>query len=170
MFTRTYGVMYQKNAQVFQNYFKDLQVYYDKGVLNPVDSTNSFFNTLYQKMFQVLLSFIVQNLFFETLRFIGLLRRQQALTTKIFAGSKRSVQFRRALPVLRVGEHGHVAALRRRAAQARLVCQAVAGGGSGSRQGAEDRTRDRQPDDQGENLRGIHSSTSKANKQGLLLY
>ena len=56
MFTRTYGVMYQKNAQVFQNYFKDLQVYYDKGVLNPVDSTNSFFNTLYQKMFQVLLS------------------------------------------------------------------------------------------------------------------
>ena len=159
MFTRTYGVMYQKNAQVFQNYFKDLQVYYDKGVLNPVDSTNSFFNTLYQKMFQVLLSFIVQNLFFE-----------QALTTKIFAGSKRSVQFRRALPVLRVGEHGHVAALRRRAAQARLVRQAVAGGGSGSRQGAEDRTRDRQPDDQGENLRGIHSSTSKANMQGLLLY
>ena len=155
MFTRTYGVMYQKNAQVFQNYFKDLQVYYDKGVLNPVDSTNSFFNTLYQKMFQVLLSFIVQNLFFE-----------QALTTKIFAGSKRSVQFRRALPVLRVGEHGHVAALRRRAAQARLVCQAVAGGGSGSRQGAEDRTRDRQPDDQGENLRGFIHLRAKLTSKG----
>jgi len=54
MFTRTYGVMYQRNAEVFQNYFKDLKLYYDKGILNPVDSTNSFFNALYQKMFQVL--------------------------------------------------------------------------------------------------------------------
>ena len=55
MFTRTYGVMYQRNAEVFQNYFKDLKLYYDKGILNPVDSTNSFFNALYQKMFQVML-------------------------------------------------------------------------------------------------------------------
>ena len=55
MFTRTYGVMYQRNAEVFQNYFKDLKLYYDKGILNPVDSTNSFFNALYQKMFQVTL-------------------------------------------------------------------------------------------------------------------
>merc|ERR1719422_731054 len=46
--------MYQRNAEVFQNYFKDLKVYYDKGILNPVDSTNSFFNSLYQKMFKVL--------------------------------------------------------------------------------------------------------------------
>ena len=53
MFTRTYGVMYQKNAEVFQNYFKDLKLYYDKGTLNLVDSTNSFFSALYQKMFQV---------------------------------------------------------------------------------------------------------------------
>ena len=53
MFTRTYGVMYQNNAEVFQNYFNDLKVYYDKGILNPVDSTNSFFNSLYQKMFKV---------------------------------------------------------------------------------------------------------------------
>ena len=55
MFTRTYGVMYQNNAQVFQNYFDDLKVYYDKGILSPVDSTNSFFNSLYQKMFKVCL-------------------------------------------------------------------------------------------------------------------
>ena len=53
MFTRTYGVIYQKNAHVFQNYFKDLKVYYDKGNLSPADSTSSFFNSLYQKMFQV---------------------------------------------------------------------------------------------------------------------
>jgi len=54
MFTRTYGVMYQKNAEVFQEYFQDLKIYYDKGTLNPADSTSSFFNTLYQKMFKVL--------------------------------------------------------------------------------------------------------------------
>ena len=53
MFTRTYGVIYQKNAQVFQNYFRDLKIYYDKGNLSPADSTSSFFNALYQKMFQV---------------------------------------------------------------------------------------------------------------------
>ena len=53
MFTRTYGVMYQKNADVFQEYFRDLKVYYDKGILSPADSTSSFFNTLYQKMFKV---------------------------------------------------------------------------------------------------------------------
>ena len=53
MFTRTYGVMYQKNAEVFQEYFQDLKIYYDKGTLNPADSTSSFFNTLYQKMFKV---------------------------------------------------------------------------------------------------------------------
>jgi glypican 4 (K-glypican) len=54
MFTRTYGVMYQKNADVFQEYFQDLKIYYDKGNLNPADSTASFFTTLYQKMFKVL--------------------------------------------------------------------------------------------------------------------
>ena len=53
MFTRTYGIMYQKNAEVFQEYFKDLKVYYDKGAINPATSTTTFFNTLYQKMFQV---------------------------------------------------------------------------------------------------------------------
>ena len=55
MFTRTYGVIYQKNAHVFQNYFKDLKVFYDKGNLSPAESTSSFFNALYQKMFQVIL-------------------------------------------------------------------------------------------------------------------
>ena len=49
------GVMYQKNADVFQEYFQDLKLYYEKGNLNPADSTSSFFTTLYQKMFKVLL-------------------------------------------------------------------------------------------------------------------
>jgi hypothetical protein len=53
MFTRTYGIMYQKNAEVFQEYFKELKVYYDKGATNPALSTTTFFSTLYQKMFQV---------------------------------------------------------------------------------------------------------------------
>ena len=47
--------MYQKNADVFQEYFQDLKIYYEKGNLNPADSTSSFFTTLYQKMFKVLL-------------------------------------------------------------------------------------------------------------------
>ena len=67
MFTRTYGVMYQKNAQVFQNYFRDLKSYYDKGVLNPEDSTSTFFRSLYQKMFQVAInSFFWWNIFNQT--------------------------------------------------------------------------------------------------------
>ena len=78
MFTRTYGIMYQKNANVFQvkkkwkinnwkkkldlvfikvfffqDYFKDLKVYYDRGTLDLGETTTNFFNILYQKMFQV---------------------------------------------------------------------------------------------------------------------
>ena len=46
--------MYQKNAEVFQEYFEDLKMYYNKGNLNPADSTASFFTSLYQRMFKVL--------------------------------------------------------------------------------------------------------------------
>ena len=53
MFLRTYGVMYENNAAVFQTYFRDLKTFYEKGLYSPLDSTDSFFNTLYQKMFQV---------------------------------------------------------------------------------------------------------------------
>ena len=52
--------MYQKNAEVFQEYFEDLKMYYDKGNLNPADSTASFFTSLYQRMFKVL--FLIQTL------------------------------------------------------------------------------------------------------------
>ena len=48
--------MYQKNAEVFQEYFEDLKMYYDKGNLNPADSTASFFTSLYQRMFKVFFS------------------------------------------------------------------------------------------------------------------
>ena len=41
------------NAEVFQTYFRDLKTFYEKGLYSPIDSTNSFFDTLYQKMFQV---------------------------------------------------------------------------------------------------------------------
>ena len=53
MFLRTYGVMYENNAAVFQTYFRDLKTFYEKGIYSPLDSTDSFFNILYQKMFQV---------------------------------------------------------------------------------------------------------------------
>merc|ERR1719474_79977 len=54
MFTRTYGIIYQRHANVFQDYFKELKVYYDKGNLDLSHTTSKFFNVLYQKMFQVL--------------------------------------------------------------------------------------------------------------------
>jgi len=54
MFTRTYGIIYQKNADVFQEYFRELKKYYDRGNINLADSTQAFFETLYQRMFQVL--------------------------------------------------------------------------------------------------------------------
>ena len=57
MFTRTYGIIYQKNADVFQEYFTELKAYYDKGNVNLVDATQTFFGTLYQRMFQVCKSF-----------------------------------------------------------------------------------------------------------------
>lgn len=53
MFKRTYGVMYENNADLFQNYFQELKVYYDKGNNDPAESTGNFFASLYQKMFQV---------------------------------------------------------------------------------------------------------------------
>lgn len=90
MFTRTYGVMYQNHVKVFQEYFQDLKIYYDKGNLNPADSTSSFFTTLYQKMFKVLntqytfdglyLSCVAENM--DKLRPFGDVPRKMATSIK----------------------------------------------------------------------------------------
>ncbi|XP_017489535.1 PREDICTED: glypican-6-like, partial [Rhagoletis zephyria] len=54
MFTRTYGVIYQQNSYVFSDLFNELENYYTRGRTDLLDVMDKFFNTLYQKMFQVL--------------------------------------------------------------------------------------------------------------------
>lgn len=54
MFTRTYGVIYQQNSYVFSDLFNELENYYNRGRVDLLEVMDKFFNTLYQKMFQVL--------------------------------------------------------------------------------------------------------------------
>ncbi|XP_047366868.1 glypican-6 isoform X2 [Vespa velutina] len=54
MFKKTYGILYEQNAYVFTDLFKELENYYAKGTVNLDDTMDNFFNTLYQKMFTVL--------------------------------------------------------------------------------------------------------------------
>lgn len=54
MFKRTYGVIYEQNSYVFSNLFNDLENYYSRGKVDLTEALDSFFNVLYQKMFEVL--------------------------------------------------------------------------------------------------------------------
>jgi glypican 4 (K-glypican) len=54
MFKQTYGVIYEQNSYVFSNLFKELESYYARGQIDLAEAMDSFFNTLYQKMFTVL--------------------------------------------------------------------------------------------------------------------
>lgn len=54
IFTRTYGVLYERNALLFRKYFRQLKTYYQRGNINLQEATSRFFTTLYQKMFQVM--------------------------------------------------------------------------------------------------------------------
>ncbi|XP_055907997.1 glypican-4 isoform X2 [Eupeodes corollae] len=54
MFKRTYGVIYEQNAYVFSDLFTELEKYYSRGKVDLGEAMDSFFNTLYQKMFTVL--------------------------------------------------------------------------------------------------------------------
>ena len=56
IFTRTYGVLYERNAFLFREYFRELNSFYHRGNVNLQDVTMSFFTSLYQKMFQVIKS------------------------------------------------------------------------------------------------------------------
>ena len=53
IFTRTYGVLYERNAFLFREYFRQLKDYYFKGENNLQEDTLRFFSQLYEKMFQV---------------------------------------------------------------------------------------------------------------------
>ncbi|XP_011503650.1 PREDICTED: glypican-6 isoform X2 [Ceratosolen solmsi marchali] len=54
MFKKTYGILYEQNAYVFIDLFRELEKYYTKGLVDLDDVMDTFFNTLYQKMFTVL--------------------------------------------------------------------------------------------------------------------
>lgn len=54
MFKRTYGVIYEQNSYVFSDLFNELENYYTSGKVDLAEAMDSFFNTLYQKMFTVL--------------------------------------------------------------------------------------------------------------------
>lgn len=54
MFTRTYGIIYERNSYVFTDLFEQLEQYYMKGKVDLIQAMENFFNTLYQKMFTVL--------------------------------------------------------------------------------------------------------------------
>ncbi|RLU21102.1 hypothetical protein DMN91_005475 [Ooceraea biroi] len=54
MFKKTYGILYEQNAYVFTDFFKELENYYAKGTVDLDEAMDNFFNTLYQKMFTVL--------------------------------------------------------------------------------------------------------------------
>ncbi|XP_043213703.1 glypican-6-like [Amphibalanus amphitrite] len=54
MFKKTYGVLYERNAHVFTDLFKQLELYYATGSRDLVDVMNEFFTVLYKRMFTVL--------------------------------------------------------------------------------------------------------------------
>lgn len=54
MFKKTYGMIYEQHSYVFTDLFDQLERYYAKGGVDLEDALDTFFNTLYQKMFTVL--------------------------------------------------------------------------------------------------------------------
>lgn len=53
LFQKTYGIIYERNSDVFIDFFKDLEEYYDNGEVNLEEALQSFFTKLYQRMFTV---------------------------------------------------------------------------------------------------------------------
>jgi hypothetical protein len=70
----------------------------------------------------------------------------------LFTGAELTVHLRRAVPGLCGREHGGAAPFWGRAAQAGQLRKAIASCGARARKGAAHRTRDCQPDDQGDNI------------------
>jgi len=54
MFKKTYGILYERNSDVFTDFFKDLENYYEHGNIDLEVALKKFFTQLYQRMFTVL--------------------------------------------------------------------------------------------------------------------
>ena len=50
MFKKTYGILYERNSDVFTGFFKDLEAYYENGNLDLEEALRKFFSRLYQRM------------------------------------------------------------------------------------------------------------------------
>lgn len=53
MFTSTYGVMYERNTEIFTEMYGSLEQYYESGQVNLTKSMDEFFANLYKRVFQV---------------------------------------------------------------------------------------------------------------------
>ena len=53
LFQKTYGIIYERNSDVFIDFFKDLESYYDHGEVDLEEALKNFFSHLYQRMFTV---------------------------------------------------------------------------------------------------------------------
>jgi len=54
MFKKTYGILYERNSDVFTDFFKDLEAYYEHGNVDLESALRKFFEHLYERMFTVL--------------------------------------------------------------------------------------------------------------------
>jgi len=54
MFTRTYGILYQQNSQVFSELFHNLRTYFHGSTMNLDHVLNGFFSSLLLRMFTLL--------------------------------------------------------------------------------------------------------------------
>jgi len=54
VFKKTYGLVYERNSDVFTDFFKDLEAYYAHGTTDLEAALDKFFTQLYQRMFTVL--------------------------------------------------------------------------------------------------------------------
>jgi len=53
LFHKTYGIIYERNSDVFIDFFRDLEEYYDLGEVDLEEALQKFFSKLYQRMFTV---------------------------------------------------------------------------------------------------------------------
>lgn len=54
MFSRTYGILYQQNSDVFVRLYDELEKYYKTGELDLQETMDDFFRLLYERMFRVM--------------------------------------------------------------------------------------------------------------------
>jgi Glypican len=102
MFTRTYGILYQQNSQVFNEFFRDLRNYFRGSDLVLSDVLEAFFSSLLLRMFTLLNA---QYSFDE--RYLGCIgERSQDLVPFGDVPQKLGIQVKRAFVAAKTFRHG----------------------------------------------------------------